>query len=97
MPRIVPNLWFDDQAEQAAQFYTSLFEDSQVGRVVRLGDSPPQETGGPAGGVLTVSFRLAGQEFVALNGGPQFEFNPAISFLALLEREEQVDELWRAL
>src|SRR5574341_2440776 len=74
--KITPFLWFDNQAEEAAKFYTSIFKNSKVGKVSRYGETGP----GPEGSVMTVEFQLDGQEFIALNGGPEFTFSPAISF-----------------
>ena len=91
--KITPCLWFDGQAEEAAAFYVSLFEDGEIVRVDRYGEGGPR----PAGTVLTVAFRLAGQEFVALNGGPEFRFTEAVSFLIDCEGQAEVDRLWAAL
>lgn len=88
--RITPFLWFDHQAEEAANFYTSIFENSRVTAVTRYGEAGP----GPKGTVMTVAFQLAGQPFVALNGGPVFKFTEAISFVVNCEAQEEVDELW---
>jgi len=91
--KITPFLWFDTQAEEAMNFYVSVFKNSEVLGVNRL----PEGTPGPAGSVLTASFRLNGQEFVALNGGPQFKFTEAVSFLIDCESQEEVDYYWNAL
>ncbi|HEV3475078.1 MAG TPA: VOC family protein [Actinomycetota bacterium] len=93
MQKIVPNLWFDTEAEEAAHFYTSIFKDSEIVEVTHYGEAGPR----PAGMVLTVSFRLQGQEFTALNGGPEFQFNEAISLLVNCESQEEVDNLWEKL
>jgi predicted 3-demethylubiquinone-9 3-methyltransferase (glyoxalase superfamily) len=93
MQKIVPFLWFDGQAEEAMNFYTSVFKNSKIGRVTRFGEAGP----GPKGSVMTASFELQGQEFLALNGGPQFKFTEAISFLVNCETQEEVDELWEKL
>lgn len=93
MDKIVPNLWFDKEAEEAANFYTSLFEDSRITNVIRYGEAGP----GEPETVLTVTFELAGREFTALNGGPDFKFNEAISLLVNCETQEEVDELWETL
>lgn len=93
MQKIITYLWFDSQAEEAAQFYTSLFDDSRIVTVARYGEGGP----GPAGRVMTVKFELDGQEFLALNGGPHFRFNEAISLLVNCESQEEVDELWAKL
>ena len=90
MQKITPYLWFDDQAEEAANFYTSIFKHSKVGEVTRYGKAGPM----PEGMAMTVSFELQGQEFVALNGGPEFKFNEAISFLVSCEFQEEVDYFW---
>jgi|FLYL01.1.fsa_nt_gi predicted 3-demethylubiquinone-9 3-methyltransferase (glyoxalase superfamily) len=97
MQKITPNLWFDDRAEEAAQFYTSLFEDSRVGQVTHYDKAAAEASGKPEGSVLTVDFMLAGQDFVALNGGPHFKFTPAISFFVTMESEAEVDALWEKL
>lgn len=90
---IVPFLWFDDKAEEAALFYVSIFPDSLVNRVARYGDAGP----GPAGSAMTVSFTLRGRSFVALNGGPIFKFTPAISFVVDCEDQAEVDRYWSLL
>jgi predicted 3-demethylubiquinone-9 3-methyltransferase (glyoxalase superfamily) len=93
MQKIVTFLWFDDQAEEAARFYTSLFPNSKLGTISRYGDAGP----GPKGSVMMVTFELAGQQFMALNGGPHFSFTPAISLLVNCESQAEVDELWEKL
>jgi predicted 3-demethylubiquinone-9 3-methyltransferase (glyoxalase superfamily) len=93
MQKITPFLWFDGKAEEAAKFYTSIFKNSKLGQIRRYGDAGP----GPKGSVLTASFEIEGQEFVALNGGPQFTFTPAISFFVNCETQEEVDEFWDKL
>ncbi len=93
MQKITPNLWFDTEAEEAANFYTSIFKDSEVVNVMHYGEAGPR----PAGMVMTVTFRLQGQEFTALNGGPDFKFNEAISFLVNCESQDEVDEFWEKL
>lgn len=97
MSRIAPCLWFDDQAEEAARFYTSLFQNSAIARISRYGKEGFEVHGQPEGKVLTVAFRLAGSDVVALNGGPHFKFTPAISLFVVLESDRQVDALWAAL
>jgi predicted 3-demethylubiquinone-9 3-methyltransferase (glyoxalase superfamily) len=89
MQKITPYLWFDNQAEEAANYYVSIFKNSKIVNIARYGEAGP----GPAGTVLTVAFKLEGQDFVALNGGPQFTFSPAISFFVNCETQEEVDEL----
>jgi len=93
MQKITPFLWFDGKAEEAANFYTSIFKNSKVGRVSRYGENGP----GPKGSVMSATFTLEGQEFMALNGGPQFRFTEAISFFVSCETQEEVDELWEKL
>jgi predicted 3-demethylubiquinone-9 3-methyltransferase (glyoxalase superfamily) len=93
MQKITPFLWFDDEAEEAANFYVSIFKKSKIVSVTRYGEAGP----GPKGTVMTVAFELNGQEFVALNGGPQFEFTEAISFVVNCETQEEVDEFWEKL
>ena len=78
MQKITPFLWFDDQAEEAVKFYTSIFKNSKTGRILRYDEEATKASGRPAGSVLTVEFELDGQKFVALNGGPQFKFNESI-------------------
>ena len=93
MQKITPFLWFDGKAEEAARFYVSIFKNSKIGQIRRLGEAGP----GPKGSVLTISFQIEGQEFVALNGGPQFTFTPAISFLVNCQTQEEVDHFWEKL
>jgi predicted 3-demethylubiquinone-9 3-methyltransferase (glyoxalase superfamily) len=93
MQKITPWLWFDTEGEEAAQFYTSVFPNSRVGTVTRYGSAGPR----PEGTVMTVGFELDGQEFVALNGGPEFGFNEAVSFQVLCDTQKEVDHYWEAL
>ncbi|MDO3409758.1 VOC family protein [Saccharibacillus sp. CPCC 101409] len=93
--KITPNLWFDTQAEEAAEFYTSLFSDSRIVRTARYGKESYDKTA--EGKVMTVEFRLEGQNFVALNGGPHFKFNEAISFIVSCDDQDEVDRYWNAL
>ena len=93
MQKINPFLWFDDQAEDAAKFYVSLFKDSKIVNVARYGEGGP----GPKGTAMSVTFELAGQKFMALNGGPHFKFSEAISFFINCETQREVDELWEKL
>jgi len=93
MQKITPFLWFDNNAEEAMNFYVSIFKNSRVGRVTRYGDAGP----GPKGTVMSATFELDGQEFFALNGGPQFQFTPAISLFVNCETQQEVDELWEKL
>ena len=97
MQRITPCLWFDNQAEEAAKFYVSLFKNSRIGKITRYGNAGSQASGRPRGSVMTVSFQLQGQEFTALNGGPHFKFNEAISLVINCETQEEVDDLWELL
>jgi len=91
--KIVPFLWFDSNAEEAVNFYTSIFKNSKIGKVSRYPEGSP----GPAGTVMTASFQLEGQDFIALNGGPQFKFTEAISFVVNCENQEEVDWFWKKL
>jgi predicted 3-demethylubiquinone-9 3-methyltransferase (glyoxalase superfamily) len=93
MQKITPFLWFDNQAEEAVKFYTSIFKNSKVGKIARYGDAGPR----PKGSVMTISFELDGTEFTALNGGPVFKFNEAISFVVDCTSQQEVDELWAKL
>ena len=93
MQKITPFLWFDANAEEAARFYTSIFKPSKIRTVTRYGEAGP----GPKGSVMTVVFELAEQEFIALNGGPEFKFTEAISFVVNCETQAEVDELWEKL
>jgi predicted 3-demethylubiquinone-9 3-methyltransferase (glyoxalase superfamily) len=93
MQKITPFLWFDHQAEEAMNFYISIFPNSKAVVVTRYGDTGP----GPKGTVMTVKFQLNGQEFVALNGGPHFKFTEAISFVVNCETQEEVDRYWEKL
>jgi predicted 3-demethylubiquinone-9 3-methyltransferase (glyoxalase superfamily) len=99
MQKITPFLWFDGQAEQAAKFYTSIFKNSKVGRILRYSEEVAKvsESGRPVGSVLTIEFEIAGQKFVALNGGPQFKFNESVSFVVNCETQEEVDYFWEKL
>lgn len=94
---ITPCLWFDDQAEAAAQFYTSVFRNSKIVHISRYGEAGQEIHGKPAGTVMTVSFELDGQPFTALNGGPTFKFNEAISFQVFCDTQEEVDDYWQKL
>jgi len=93
MQKITPFLWFDGKAEEAMHFYASVFKNAEIGNVSRWGDAGP----GPKGSVMSATFSLAGQEFMALNGGPQFPFTPAVSFFVNCETQAEVDELWEKL
>jgi len=91
--KITPFLWFDHQAEEAAGFYTSIFKNSRIEAVTRYGEAGP----GPKGSVMTIAFELDGQKFTALNGGPYFQFNEAVSFVVNCETQAEVDEMWTKL
>jgi predicted 3-demethylubiquinone-9 3-methyltransferase (glyoxalase superfamily) len=97
MQKITPFLWFDDQAEEAVNFYVSLFQNSKIGRIFRYTKEAAQKTGRPVGSVLTIEFEIEGQKFVALNGGPLFKFNESISFVVNCETQEEVDYFWETL
>jgi predicted 3-demethylubiquinone-9 3-methyltransferase (glyoxalase superfamily) len=97
MQKITPFLWFDDQAEEAAKFYTSVFKNSGVGKITRYGEAAEKAAGRPAGSVMTVEFELEGQKFTALNGGPVFKFNESISFVVNCDTQEEVDYFWEKL
>ncbi|MEU1891516.1 VOC family protein [Streptomyces pristinaespiralis] len=93
MPRITPNLWFDTQGEEAAEFYVSVFPNSEIKHILYYGEAGP----GPAGSVLTVDFTLDGQAYTAINGGPEFTFNEAVSLLINCADQEEVDYYWQKL
>jgi len=93
MQKITPFLWFDNNAEEAAQFYTSIFKNSKILNVSRYGDAGP----GPKGSVMVVNFQLEGQQFTALNGGPLFKFSEAFSFVVNCETQKEIDEYWNKL
>lgn len=93
MPRITPSLWFDTQGEDAAKFYVSVFPNSNITDIARYGEAGPQ----PAGTVMTVEFELDGQQYLVLNGGPQFTFNEAVSFTIDCADQEEVDHYWSKL
>lgn len=95
--RITPFLWFDDQAEEAARFYTSIFDDSKILTVTRYGKEGAQASGRPEGSVMTIAFQLDGQDFTAINGGPHFTFNEAISLVVHCRSQEEVDHYWSRL
>lgn len=97
MTTITPFLWFDSEAEQAAQFYTSIFKDSAIGATARYSDAGAKASGMPIGSVMTVSFVLNGQPFTALNGGPVFKFTEAISFVVSCKTQEEIDYFWQRL
>ena len=94
---ISPFLWFDDKAQEAVNFYVSIFNNSKIGSITRYGDEGAEVSGRPKGTVMTIEFQLDGQAFTALNGGPHFKFTEAISFLVNCKTQEEVDELWEKL
>jgi len=95
--KLVPCLWFDNQAEEAARFYTGIFKNSKIGKISRYGEAGKDVHGRPAGSVMTVEFELEGQKFTALNGGPVFTFNEAISFQIMCESQQEIDHYWERL
>ncbi|MBI4774687.1 MAG: VOC family protein [Deltaproteobacteria bacterium] len=97
MQKFTPCLWFDSNAEEAVRFYTSIFENSKITGIAPYGEAGAKASGRPKGTAMTVGFRLEGQEFLALNGGPVFTFSPAISFIVNCETQEEVDDLWGKL
>ena len=97
MQKITPCLWFDSNAEEAVNFYTSIFKNSKIGNITRYGEAGYEIHGKPAGTVLTIEFEINGQAFTALNGGPMFKFNEAISFQVNCESQEEVDYYWEKL
>lgn len=97
MQKITPFLWFDDKAEEAAEFYTSIFTDSKIENITRYDEAGAKVSGREEGSVMTVEFQLQGQSFTALNGGPIFKFSEAISFVINCDTQEEVDHLWEKL
>ncbi|HTU50950.1 MAG TPA: VOC family protein [Acidobacteriaceae bacterium] len=97
MQRITPFLWFDDKAEEAAHFYASIFKNAKVGKITYYGREASNASGRPAGSVMTVAFQLDGQEFLALNGGPHFHFNEAVSLVVNCETQAEIDDYWKKL
>jgi len=97
MQKINPCLWFDDKAEEAAKFYVSIFKNSKLGNITRYGEAGAKVSGRPKGSVMTTTFEIEGQEFVALNGGPHFKFSEAISFMVKCETQKEIDEMWEKL
>ena len=93
MQKITPFLWFNENAEEAINFYTSIFKDSRMGKVTRNGDNGP----GPKGSVLVANFTIEGQEFIALNGGPRFQFTEAVSFVVNCKTQDEIDNYWDKL
>jgi predicted 3-demethylubiquinone-9 3-methyltransferase (glyoxalase superfamily) len=97
MQKITPCLWFDNQAEEAVNFYVSIFKNSQIGNMTRYGDAGAEVSGRPKGSVMTITFEIEGQEFVALNGGPHFSFSEATSLMVKCETQKEIDEIWEKL
>ena len=97
MQKITPCLWFDNKAKEAVKFYTSILKNSKIKGTTRYGNAAAKASGRPKGSVMTILFELSGQEFLALNGGPQFKFSPAISFIANCKDQKEIDLLWRKL
>lgn len=97
MQKITPFLWFNNNAEEAINFYTSLFKNSKVGTIARYNEAAAAATGNPAGSVMTIAFKLDGHDFSAINGGPAFKFNPAVSFFIASNDEKEIDALWKKL
>lgn len=97
MQKITPSLWFDDHAEEAANFYVSVFKDARINNITHYGNEGTGTTGKQAGSVMTVEFEIGGQQYVALNGGPQFTFNESVSFIINCEDQEEVDYFWSRL
>jgi predicted 3-demethylubiquinone-9 3-methyltransferase (glyoxalase superfamily) len=97
MQKISPFLWFEDKAEEAVNFYVSIFKNSKIGSISRYSEEGAKASGRPKGSVMVMTFQLDGQEFMALNGGPHFKFTAAISFLVNCETQQEVDELWKKL
>ena len=97
MKKITPFLWFDHQAEEAVKFYTSIFKRSKIGKITRYGKEGAEASGQPEGSVMTVAFKLNGQDFVALNGGPVFKFTSAVSFVVNCDTQKEVDFYWKKL
>lgn len=97
MQKIIPNLWFDKNAEEAVDFYASIFKGSKIHSVMRYGKSGAEVSGQPEGSVMTISFELLGQKFVAINGGPEFKFSEAISFMIECKDQDEIDYYWKKL
>lgn len=97
MQKITPCLWFNDQAEEAMRFYVSVFKNSKVGRVTRYGEAGAKVSGRPKGSVMTATFEIAGQEFMALNGGPHFTLSEAVSFIVKCDTQKEIDTFWEKL
>jgi predicted 3-demethylubiquinone-9 3-methyltransferase (glyoxalase superfamily) len=97
MQKITTFLWFDDKAEEAVKFYTSIFKNSKIGNITRYSEVSAKASGRPVGSVMTVPFQLSGQQFVALNGGPHFQFTEAVSLVVNCDTQVEIDEFWEKL
>ena len=97
MQKITPFLWFENQAEEAAKFYTSVFKKSKVGKILYYNETSAKAAGRPVSSVLTIEFEIEGQKFTALNGGPEFKFNESISFVVNCDSQREVDYFWKEL
>ena len=97
MREIIPNLWFDNEAEEAAKLYTSIFKDGRINHITHYPEAATEVSGKPAGSVLTVEFEIDGNQFVALNGGPEFKFNESVSFMIECDSQEEIDHYWDRL
>ena len=97
MQKITPFLWFNDNAEEAVKFYTSIFKKSKIGKIARYDEAGEKAAGRPAGSVMTIEFEIEGQDFIALNGGPHFKFNEAVSFVVSCKTQTEVDYYWNKL
>ena len=97
MQKLTPCLWFDDKAEEAAKFYVSIFKNAKLGPITRYGEAGANVSGRPKDSVMTVTFEIEGQEFVALNGGPLFKFTEAVSFMVKCTSQAEIDEMWSKL
>ena len=97
MQRITPFLWFNDNAEEAVKFYTSIFKKSKIGKIARYDEAGEKVAGRPAGSVMTIEFEIEGQDFIALNGGPHFKLNEAVSFVVSCKTQTEVDYYWNKL
>ena len=97
MQKITPFLWFNDNADEAVKFYTSIFKKSKIGKIARYDEAGEKAAGRPAGSVMTIEFEIEGQDFIALNGGPHFKFNEAVSFVVSCKTQTEVDYYWNKL
>ena len=97
MPKITTFLWFNDNAEEAVKFYTSIFKNSKIGRISYYPNAAAKGSGRPAGSVMTIAFKLNGQDFIALNGGPQFKFTEAVSLMVHCDTQAELDRYWKKL